>query len=342
MRLLGTERIRTENNCVPRDIVAGRRRDAVRLQRLHRAASPRRRSTTCSPCTASAATATRSASSRRELPGLLDDPQFQRDFAELYRYYREAQLLQLRRLDGLLLAVFQTGAARRRPQGAALAGRRRRRGDLRGQPRRTRPRLPAVARLRVDADHPRAARPRPAPAHLHRGRGVRRDGRRHAHRQGGEQHRGRRGHLLRAGRRAAAEPRRRGDRVRPDRPADPAARSCRTRRPPTGTWSSTPAPRTCVRLDGIGQACQRLPEDQGIIFPGGYYLATGVAKTFDADTAELEFERVDPLGQRRGRALRLPRPGRRALPAAAVQRDPQGGRHPDHRATATRCSTTAR
>ncbi|MCX5411522.1 DNA repair ATPase [Streptomyces sp. NBC_00059] len=38
------------------------------------------------------------------------------------------------------------------------------------------------------------------------------------------------------------------------------------------------------RLDGIGPSCHRLPEDQGIVFPGGYYLTTGAAKTFD--TAE--------------------------------------------------------
>lgn len=47
-----------------------------------------------------------------------------------------------------------------------------------------------------------------------------------------------------------------------------------------------------IRLDGIGQACQRLPEDQGLIFPGGYYLTTGVSKTFDTDVTDLEFERV--------------------------------------------------
>src|SRR5690606_25631812 len=47
-----------------------------------------------------------------------------------------------------------------------------------------------------------------------------------------------------------------------------------------------------TRLDGIGQACQRLPEDQGLIFPGGYYLTTGVSKTFDTDVTDLEFERV--------------------------------------------------
>ncbi|MFI6861355.1 DNA repair ATPase [Streptomyces sp. NPDC050421] len=38
---------------------------------------------------------------------------------------------------------------------------------------------------------------------------------------------------------------------------------------------------TVQRLDGIGPSCHRLPEDQGIIFPGGYYLTSGTAKTFD-------------------------------------------------------------
>ncbi|MET8342798.1 DNA repair ATPase [Streptomyces microflavus] len=46
------------------------------------------------------------------------------------------------------------------------------------------------------------------------------------------------------------------------------------------------------RLDSIGPACHRLPEDQGIIFPGGYYLTTGTAKTFDTaeELAEPVFE----------------------------------------------------
>ncbi|MFG1928437.1 DNA repair ATPase [Cryptosporangium sp. NPDC048952] len=50
--------------------------------------------------------------------------------------------------------------------------------------------------------------------------------------------------------------------------------------------------RDVLRLDGIGQACQRLPEDQGIVVPGGYYLSTGVHRVFDQDTSGLEFERV--------------------------------------------------
>ncbi|MFE3513804.1 DNA repair ATPase [Streptomyces sp. NPDC059166] len=35
------------------------------------------------------------------------------------------------------------------------------------------------------------------------------------------------------------------------------------------------------RLDGIGTSCHRLPEDQGIIFSGGYHLTTGTTRTFD-------------------------------------------------------------
>ncbi|WP_406296583.1 DNA repair ATPase [Embleya sp. NBC_00888] len=45
-----------------------------------------------------------------------------------------------------------------------------------------------------------------------------------------------------------------------------------------------------LRLDGIGAACRRLPDEQGIVFPGGYHLSTGTARTFDIDTTDLEFE----------------------------------------------------
>jgi hypothetical protein len=45
------------------------------------------------------------------------------------------------------------------------------------------------------------------------------------------------------------------------------------------------------RIDRIGQSCVQLPEDHGIIFPGGYYLQTGETKVFDADTKDLRFMR---------------------------------------------------
>ena len=46
------------------------------------------------------------------------------------------------------------------------------------------------------------------------------------------------------------------------------------------------------RLDAIGQACVQLPEDHGIIFPGGYYLQTGETKVFTEDTSGLMFKRA--------------------------------------------------
>ncbi|MFJ4799996.1 DNA repair ATPase [Streptomyces murinus] len=48
--------------------------------------------------------------------------------------------------------------------------------------------------------------------------------------------------------------------------------------------------RTVVRLDGIGQACRRLPEEQGVVFPGGYCLAGGQHKAYELDVTGLEFE----------------------------------------------------
>ncbi|MDP9191488.1 MAG: DNA repair ATPase [Acidobacteriota bacterium] len=46
------------------------------------------------------------------------------------------------------------------------------------------------------------------------------------------------------------------------------------------------------RIDAIGHACIQLPEDHGIIFPGGYYLRTGEAKLFDHDPVDMELLRA--------------------------------------------------
>ena len=45
------------------------------------------------------------------------------------------------------------------------------------------------------------------------------------------------------------------------------------------------------RIDAIGQSCVQLPEDHGIVFPGGYYLQTGASKVFDANIDDLVFMR---------------------------------------------------
>lgn len=49
--------------------------------------------------------------------------------------------------------------------------------------------------------------------------------------------------------------------------------------------------RTVHRLDGIGQSCVLLPEDQGILFANGYALATGEVRTFETGLTRMRFER---------------------------------------------------
>ncbi len=54
-----------------------------------------------------------------------------------------------------------------------------------------------------------------------------------------------------------------------------------------------------VRIDEIGSSCVQLPEDHGIIFPGGYYLESGDYKTFPNDVAGFKFKRKirSPIGE---------------------------------------------
>ena len=46
------------------------------------------------------------------------------------------------------------------------------------------------------------------------------------------------------------------------------------------------------RIDAIGQSCVQLPEDHGIIFPGGVYLQTGETKLFPDEVDGLQFKRT--------------------------------------------------
>ncbi len=45
------------------------------------------------------------------------------------------------------------------------------------------------------------------------------------------------------------------------------------------------------RIDSIGNSCVLLPEDHGIIFANGYYLLSGELKTFDHGLKDMRFER---------------------------------------------------
>jgi len=54
-----------------------------------------------------------------------------------------------------------------------------------------------------------------------------------------------------------------------------------------------------LRVDAIGRSCVQLPEDHGLIFPGGYYLQSGEFKRFEDTPEDLQFKQriVSPNGE---------------------------------------------
>ncbi|MEU8644385.1 DNA repair ATPase [Streptomyces sp. NPDC048674] len=285
LELAGTERLLTEQPCVPRDVAAVG--DLLLLGCVpHRAITPE--------TAVGDVFALHDRNFNRlpedAVPGLLDDPAFLREFAALYRYYRQARLLQLRRLDGRLLAVFQTGEKT---------------DDIR------------VLRWAVNADgrvsflDARGERDHTfPPSHDFVWTGTTRED----HVLGRYPHISVLGEVFvsaiggvltiktdddtEAEKGVYAEPVAEPLQALAD--ADIAhARvgalillRIRPYKEHTDRYLVfNSLTRTVVRLDGIGQACRRLPDDQGIVFPAGYCLATGSYKTYDLDTADLEFER---------------------------------------------------
>ncbi len=69
------------------------------------------------------------------------------------------------------------------------------------------------------------------------------------------------------------------------------------------------------RIDAIGLACVQLPEDHGIIFPGGYYLQNGESKAFEQSMAGMRFKRAvrSPNGEDVQYIFYHPEEGRSAL-----------------------------
>ncbi|WP_185734879.1 DNA repair ATPase [Micromonospora globispora] len=317
LRLLSTERIRTEHNCVPRDIVSvgglmlfgynvfiGLKPETTvdDVFSLHRFARDRATDASIAGDESSGSDGAGATGGETdafrfdrvapdELPGLLRDPGFQRDFGELYRYYRQTRLLQLRKLDGRLLAVFQTGP---------------RTDDIR------------VLRWRIDTDggvaylDNRGERDHVFPP-SHDFEWI--ETTREDHVLGRHPHISIQNEVFvetvggtltvklenntETGEGIYSEP--------VDEPLQSLADAdvswarvgplilLRMRPYKEIEWRHlvfNTLTREVVRLDGIGPACQRLPEDHGIIFPGGYHLATGETRTFDTDVSDLEFERV--------------------------------------------------
>ncbi|MEU5860229.1 DNA repair ATPase [Nonomuraea sp. NPDC047529] len=287
LRLLGTERIRTENNCVPRDIVS---LGEVMLFGYNVFIGLKPETTVADVFAVHRFT--RDGDTFTFETGkleTLEEPAFRKDFAELYRYYKETSLQQLRRVEGKLLAVFRTGPADTRVLRWAVSN-----GGV-----------PRYLDNRGERDHVFP------PSHDFEWTPTTRDDHvlgRHPHISiegevfvetiGGDltikvENNTETGagvysepvtERLQSLADADVEYARIGPlvlmRIRPYKEPDWRHLVFNTRT------------KAVTRLDGIGQSCQRLPEDQGLIFPGGYYLATGVSKTFDTDVTDLEFERV--------------------------------------------------
>ncbi|TWV44838.1 AAA family ATPase [Streptomyces misionensis] len=219
------------------------------------------------------------------VPGLLDDPAFVREFTALHRYYRDARLLRLRRTDGRLLAVFRTGE--KAEDVRVLRWRltddgRVRFLDARGDRDDVVPPAQDVTWTGTGrADHVLGREPYVA---VPGGLGVSAVG-------GTLTVRTRDGEELYA--EPVAEPL--------QSLADAAVAHATTG--PLVLLRVRPykeeadrylvfnsLTRTVVRLDGLGQACRLLPEEQGVVFPGGYCLASGRHKTYELDVRGLEFE----------------------------------------------------
>lgn len=314
LELTGTGRLHTERACVPRDLVA-----VGDVLLLGRNAPTGRGPDTAVGDVFALHDRDLARLPDDAVPGLLDAPGFVREFAALHRYYSQARLLRLNRVGDRLLAVFRTGVEA---------------GDIRvlrwaladdGQV--------SFLDARGDRDHV------PPPAHDFTWTATTREDHvlgRHPHvsvagevfvttvggaltvkteddtETGEGIHREPVDEPLQALADADIAYARVGAlillRVRPYK--EDAHRYL--------VFDTLTA--SVVRLDGVGRACRRLPEDQGIVFPGGYCLATGPYKTFDglaglAHAADLEFERTvrSPNGEDVLFAFRAPAAGRSLL-----------------------------
>ncbi|GAB4203914.1 MAG: DNA repair ATPase [Sandaracinaceae bacterium] len=294
LAVIANERVRTENNCVPRDLVSFRgtlimgykvflglraETQVHDVLSLHRFAKNEDGTWDLGEIP------------RDAIPGFLDDPRFVKEFTDLFRYYRETKLLQLRVEGDRILAIFQTGATL---------------GDQR------------VLRWSVDAAgnvqylDERGERDHvfPSPFDFEWkpvGRESQRSGR-HPHVAIEDElfvetvH----GDLTikiedntETGQGIYSEPVEDPNQALDDAEIKYAVvgglillaikpyREQRTR-----YLVFNRRTKQVQRIDAIGQSCRQLPEDHGIVFPGGYYLDVGEGKVFDRDVAGLELFKV--------------------------------------------------
>jgi hypothetical protein len=293
MVVLGTERLRTENNCIPADIVQvgdsllfgynvflGLKRtttpaDVFSLQRFEKTDQ---------------GFAFHEVTDEK-LRSFLTDRSFHREFDELYQYYKDARLVQLRVTESRLLAVFQTGATVRDvkvlrwaldPNGAVTYV------DNRGERDHVSPPAHDFTWTRTTReDHVRGRHPHvnildtvfvetiggdltvKVENNTETGSGV------------------------------FSEPVEDPSQSLDDAEISYAKRGLFLllkikpfREEQIRYLVFNTATRVVLRIDAIGHSCVSLPEDHGLLFPGGYLLRTGEYKAFEAESVGLEFFRL--------------------------------------------------
>src|SRR3954471_10599516 len=115
LALLATDRVRTENNCVPRDVVSVAGHLLFGFQVFIGLKSETKPSDALSTYhfQRNGEAFDLSSTAFDGALSFLANPEFTREFSDVFRYYKDARLLQLRRTDTRLLIVTQIGATAR-------------------------------------------------------------------------------------------------------------------------------------------------------------------------------------------------------------------------------------
>ncbi|MBI5549212.1 MAG: DNA repair ATPase, partial [Deltaproteobacteria bacterium] len=293
LQVVGNARVRTENNCVPRDIVSLGERllvgynvflglktettvaDVYSLYRFEKTAE----GYDFTPVPLS------------EADGLLTAPQLLKDFSELYRYYRDAKLLELCRAESRLLSVFRTGATLRDlkvlrwsldPEGRATYVDNRGERDFVNPPSHDFEWTPATPESYVRGRHPHVSILDEVFVDTVKGdltikiENNTEDG-------------------LGIWREPVDDP---------DQSLDDASiqyarlgaliliKVLPFREQVWRHLVFNTRTKSVHRVDAIGLSCVQLPEDHGVVFPGGYALQTGEVKVFELEARGLQFSRA--------------------------------------------------
>jgi hypothetical protein len=292
LSVLGNARVRTENNCVPRDIVnvGGKLLFGYNVFLGLKTGTAVADVFSLQSFTATEAGFELAALPLDAVPGLFDSPAFTKEFAELYQYYRDAKLHTVRRPEGKLLAVFQIGERVEdvkafrwavSPTGAVQYI------DNRGERDHVYP--PShdfewVVTTRDD--HVRGRYPHvnilnqvfvetvggdltvKVEDNTEDGLGIYRE--------------------------PVDDPRQSLDDAEIHYAKVGGLILLKILPYQETTWRYlvfNTRNQDVRRIDAIGQACVQLPEDHGVVFPGGYYLQTGDFKVFGDDITDLHFKR---------------------------------------------------